>query len=99
MNLFSYKRYILWSILALLLSVLIYFAFVLTVGSTFLINEFGFPADLNTLSSGMALALSAAVIFVILSDVNNYTIFSFWIIIVLLTFIVAIVFFIIENFT
>lgn len=84
--------------MGVLLSLLIHFGFVISLGSTNLVNQYGNPGDYLTYASGTAISLSAAVIFVIIADINNYTWFSFWIILVLLTFIPPIAFFIIENF-
>lgn len=73
MDLFSYQRYIIWSLLGVLLSLYIHFSFIFILGGTDSISDDGYPADYKTYASGTALVLTFISIFIVKSDLNSIT--------------------------
>ena len=98
MKLFSYKRYLIWTGLGIILSVFINFLINNSLGGTQLVDSDGHPADFKAEAEAGALGLSFAIIMVIIVDIYNFTCFTVFIVIMFLTVIACSVIFIIENF-
>lgn len=96
-GLFSYKRYILWSIGAIAASAWIYFTTVYGIGFFGPTDAFGRVADERSLSSSLSLTSFLAITIVAYLDMYNFTIFS-WFVFGVLTILIALIYFIIENF-
>lgn len=98
MELFSYRRYLLWSCSGVACAIYIYFASWVFMMDTAAVNSSGYPADFITFADTASVSLSIIVICVVLSDMSNFTFVSFWIVFILLTLVPMIGFFIGENF-
>lgn len=73
LDLFSYRRYILWSLLGMLLSFYIHFSYIYVLGGTSSVSENGYPGDYKTYASGTALILTLISIFIVKCDLNSFT--------------------------
>ena len=93
-DLFSFKRYILWTIFGIIISLLIYLSTRFGLGSIYSIDSHGHTGSFSHHCEVLAISLSIIVIMILISDIKMYTWFSTIIVIGILTIIVTIVFFI-----
>ena len=85
MELFSYKRYGIWTLLGIILSLFINFLINGALSATDAIDSHGRVGDFKAEAEAGAIGLSFAVCLVIIADIYNFTCFTIYVVIILLT--------------
>ena len=94
-DLFSYTRYLAWSIFGLVIAIFIYLVTRYSLGSTAIIGPDGTPGDFALFSEALAIEITIIVIVVLITDIKMYTWFSTFLVIGVLTIIGTIGFFLV----
>jgi hypothetical protein len=95
--LFSYTRYIVWSICSIGAGCWIFFTTIYGISSINAADDVGRVADQRTLSSDVAVSTHLCVIFLLYLDTYNFTIWT-WAIVLIFTLLISFLYFIFENF-
>lgn len=94
-NLFSYKRYFAWTVFGVLAAIFIFVSSRFSLGSIESIGETGQPGDYGHQAEQFALCLTFISVMVLIMDIKMYTLFSSLFVILFLTIIGCIVFFLV----
>lgn len=97
MGLFSYFRYFLWSFMAVVISVFVFFTTIYALPSDSPLDGSGRVPDRRTISANLSLSIILIVTLIIYMDCYNFTIWT-WFVFLILTVLLMFLFYIIENF-
>lgn len=95
MYLISVKRYIVWSIFAILISIFLYINTRYGLGTYYSIDSSGHTGGYHLNSQALSISLTIIVIMILISDIKMYTWFSTIIVILILTFGLTLTFFLV----
>jgi hypothetical protein len=96
-KLFSYFKYIMWSIASLVCSAFIFFTTIYGLTTFSPGGSHGHISDFRSVSWSLSISTFIAITIVIYLDMYNFTYVS-WFVLGVLTILVAVIYFIIENF-
>lgn len=97
-DLFSYRRYIIWTVFACIIAIVLFVITRFSMGSTSVMDSEGHTPDFGHQAQALSISLCLSVVYVIISDFKMYTYFLILIVIGLLTVVGTVGFFLIENY-
>lgn len=97
MGLFSYTRYIVWSVCSIGSACWIFFTTIYGISSINAADDVGRVADQRTLSSDVAVSTFLGIISLLYLDTYNFTLWT-WFIVLIMTILISFLYFIFENY-